>query len=343
MNVNLDFGNYNNYNVSESRISRMMQADRKSATHINLWDKIKDFFRTDKKADACKELYNLLHNTEGSDKFDSFNKLKSFASPEHQQYFTKEIYCDDVFFLIGNDKVGQSSIQKLMNISEQAPLQGMSILEQRLFLDMIDTLREKELLYSQDYRPSYIRTLMSDKHCDDLVSLYRPQEGINTPGTEWKNPKSIDYKESNLLRGLNRGSMKLLSQFSFMGYQKTASDVEFTMLHPSINYLLDSYVRPYPGQSPVTDLNSSYLKVLNETYQNYYNNKAEIDAVLKKVYDAHDGTLNISHNGVSNNKLVVSLDSAMANVFQPDDFHSDLSRSLDYIYDKWARVDEIIS
>jgi len=64
MSVSLEFGNYNNYNISESRLSLMMHANKKSAIHMSLWEQFKDLFRTEKKSEAYNELYDLLHNTE---------------------------------------------------------------------------------------------------------------------------------------------------------------------------------------------------------------------------------------------------------------------------------------
>lgn len=50
------------YTLSESRIERMLNSDnKKDAIYMGLWDKFKDFFRSEKKADVLSNLYDLLH------------------------------------------------------------------------------------------------------------------------------------------------------------------------------------------------------------------------------------------------------------------------------------------
>jgi hypothetical protein len=65
MPVSLNFGNYQNYQINESRVNRMMSSDRAEATHMGIWDKFKDLFRTEKKSDALNaqgESVNILLN-----------------------------------------------------------------------------------------------------------------------------------------------------------------------------------------------------------------------------------------------------------------------------------------
>lgn len=335
MSISLSFNGYNDCSLDDSRLSKMMEPDEAKATHVTLWEKFKDFFRADKKADAYKELYKLIHSTGGGDKLDAFNNLKKLANPECQKLFTKEIYCDEVIFHIDNKKIAQNSLQGLMGLYEQTPLHSMSMPEQRILLEMLDTLREKESLLT-DCRPSHIRTMVSNEHCCDLLDLYRPQEKIDDPGAEYKNLESIDYKEHNLLRGLNKGSMKSLSQYSFMGYQKTSSGVEFSMLHPSINFLLNSYSKA--ESSSVMDLNTSFINGLNKGYQDYNDRKNEIDNVLKKIYHHHGETLNISYQGKNNNKLVNTPFVDMPYISQVDDFADNLNHSLNATFNKWMRI-----
>lgn len=302
MGLKLSFGDYNNYHFNEKRLSKIMQSDKNQAIEVSVWDKIKDLFRTEKKEEACKQLYNLLHAADGGDRLDAFNKLKSFATPESQALFTRKIVNDEMGFYIGNEPVAKSDLQSLMSLSEQTSLCPMSEPEQHLFAGLLDTLRAKEAAYS-DYAPSYIRELAAEEHASALQKLYRPQEEPGTPATQWNNPKNVDDKEKNLLRYLNKGSMKSLSEFSFMGYQKTGSGVEFSMLHPSINYLLTSYSRDSKEGSAITSVNVGYLNQLNKTYQLYQDDKANIDAVLNKIYAAHGGTLHIAYQGTDNNGL----------------------------------------
>ena len=302
MGLKLSFGDYNNYHFNEKRLSKIMQADKNQATEVSIWDKIKDLFRSDKKEEACKQLYNLLHATDGGDRLDAFNKLKSFATPESQLLFTKAIHHDEMRFYIGSESIAKSDLQSLMSLSEQTTLCPMSESEQHVFLGLLDTLRKKEVAFS-DYAPSYIRGLAAEEHTSALQNLYRPEEDNTTPATQWNNPKNVDEKERNLLRYLNKGSMKSLSEFSFMGYKKSGSGVEFSMLHPSINYLLTSYSRDSKEGSAITSVNVGYLNQLNKTYQLYQDDKAKVDAVLSKIYFAHGGTLHIAYLNTDNNGL----------------------------------------
>ena len=343
MDIKLNFGNYNDYRIDDARISLMVSGDEKNAVKMSVWEKIKDFFRADKKSDAYQTLYHLLHDTECGDKLDSFNKLKSFATPECQGFFEKEIRHDEVLFFIKNEKVGQSSLQKLMNISEQTPLKMMSEPEQLLFLEMIDTLRQKETLYSDSYS-GFIRKKMSVEHYQDLLDLYRPQEDIDCPGTELVKVDFLNYKEKAQLYQLNNsGSTRLPDQFSSIGYQNTASGVKFSMVHPSISYLLETYSKSYYDGEPSTDFNSAQMNMLNKIYYNYNYNKNEIDLVLHKVYEIHGGTLNISSAGYTGNRIVSSPLTERAYLFQSAHSLQDLSDSLDTVFHKWTAVEDLTS
>lgn len=89
LDINLSFSRYNDFKIDDERLTSMVNGNEKSAMQISIWQMIKDFFRADKKSDAYQELYNILHNDDSSDKLDAFNKLKSFASQEYKEYFTK--------------------------------------------------------------------------------------------------------------------------------------------------------------------------------------------------------------------------------------------------------------
>jgi len=341
MDIKLNFGNYNDYRLNDARISLMINGSEKSAVQMSTWEKIKDFFRTDKKSDAYQTLYHLLHDAEGGDKLDAFNKLKSFAIPECQDFFEKEIRHNEILFFVKNEKIGQSSLQKLMNISEQTSLEAMSQPEQRLFLEMLDTLREKEASYSDSYS-GYVRLKMSDEHCYDLLDLYRPEEDVDCPGTELVNMDFLDYKEEKLLGHLNhRGGTRLPDQFSAIGYQNTASGIQFSMMHPAISYLLEAYSKSHYNGEPSTDLNSEQMNILNKVYHDYNNSKDEIDRVLHKVYEAHGGTLNISFAGRNDNRMVTSPHAEREYLFQSTHNLRDLSDSLDTIFHKWTTSEDL--
>ncbi|MCS3430983.1 hypothetical protein [Klebsiella sp. BIGb0407] len=343
MDIKLSFDRYNDFYLDDSHLAHMVNGDEKNALKISVWQKIKDYFRADKQKDAHQTLYNLIHGAEGSDKLNAFNQLKSFASPEYQDFFKKEIHCNDVLFLIKNETIGQSSLQSLMNISEQTQLHTMQESEQKLFLEMLDTLKEKESQYSDSYS-GFIRLKMSDEHCYELLDLYRPQEEVDFPGIELVDIGFLTPEEQKSLGFLNsRGGVRLHNQFSTMGYQNTASGVEFSMLHPSINYLLEVYSKSHSNGEPSTESNSTQLNDLNDTYQRYCFNKNETDQVLNKIYEAHGGTLNISFYGRSDNRMVISPHTEREYLFQSTHSLQDLSNSLDAIFHKWTTMDKIAS
>lgn len=333
MSISLDFGRYHNYEVSDSRISKMIGGDRKSATKMSLWEQFKDLFRADKKANAYHMLYSMLHDTETCDKLDAFNKLKSFAKPEHQDLFKKEIFCHSVVFFIGPERISESSIQKLINVSEQTSFPVMSMSEQRLFLNMLDTLREKESQFA-GCSPSNIRNSTSYEYCYELLNLYRPQEMFDEVGTECKMVEPLTTEDEDSLRCLNAGSMTLFSQFAFMGYQETASGVEFTMVHPLISFLQGTYIRDIDDSFSFIEMNSGFLTVLNKGYEDYHNNKVKIDSILKRIYDQHDGTLNISVSGQNRNKVVIPFD--IEYVMQDNNFLDDMQGLLSKLFNKWT-------
>lgn len=352
MSISLDFGRYNNYEISDSRMSKMIGGNRETATKISTWEQFKDLFRTDKKSDAYNELFNMLHDTERCDKLDAFNKLKSFAKPEYQPLFKKEIFCDDVVFFIGHERISESSIQKLINVSEQTYLPVMSMPEQRLFLDMLDALRKKEPLYD-DSKLSHIRHSTSYEYRHELLNLYRPQEAVDAIGTECKMAEPLTKNEEDSLRCLNAGSMTLFSQFAFMGYQETASGVEFTMVHPLISFLQGTYTRATSDFFPFTEVNSSFLTIINKGYTDYHDDKTKIDTILKRIYEQHDGILNISVSEQNRNKLVIpfdvdigtgieigaEVDTDVEYAMKDNDFSDDMQNSLSKSFNKWTNSD----
>lgn len=347
MSVSLDFGKYHNYEVSHSRLALMMDAKKETATKLSLWDKFKDLFRTDKKSTAYNELYELIHGNEHSDKLAAFNKLQQYAKPENQSLFKKEIHCDDVVFFIGQERISESSIQTLLNVRQQIPLHPMSTVEQSLFIGLLDTL-QREASLSFDSEPQAIREKVATEHSYELLDTYRCNEEVNSPKVEWNMQGVITPDECELLKNLNYGSFEISGQFGNVCYRETDLGVEFSLLHPSIIYLLESY-RQTPKDSreeyqldfPVT--NAYFLEAINENYKNYMENKSEIDKVLKKIYDAHGGTLNISLDGEGRNNILAAThyDALLKN--KEDDFAESLNRSLSEVYNKWTNPQAFLS
>ncbi|WP_438806994.1 hypothetical protein [Sodalis sp. (in: enterobacteria)] len=48
--------------IDPSRIGRLLSPDKDYATHLGIWDRIKNFFRPHNKSDALDCLYRLIHS-----------------------------------------------------------------------------------------------------------------------------------------------------------------------------------------------------------------------------------------------------------------------------------------
>lgn len=75
------------------------------------------------------------------------------------------------------------------------------------------------------------------------------------------------------------------------------------MVHPILSYLLQAYK---PSLSPdLIETNTMvFSDVLNKDYDDYQNNKREIDAILRRIYRTHDNTLFISEGPSCRNMLI---------------------------------------
>ncbi|MFM5540508.1 hypothetical protein ACET8U_23065 [Aeromonas veronii] len=109
MPVSLFFGDRQSYQINESRVNRMMSSDRAEATHMGLWDRFKDLFRSDKKSEALNELYNLLHsdNKTGFGPIATFNKLSELAGEGNENIFQIKLdnNCEDIVFFMDGKKI----------------------------------------------------------------------------------------------------------------------------------------------------------------------------------------------------------------------------------------------
>jgi len=118
MPVSLNFANYNNYQINESRVARMMNSDRVEATHMGLWDKFKDLFRTEKKKDALNELYNCVHVDNSLTKLGAFERLKGFSGEAYKDLFKIEMVQSSIECSIDRHRVCDIKLSQLMNIQE---------------------------------------------------------------------------------------------------------------------------------------------------------------------------------------------------------------------------------
>lgn len=108
-NINITFGTHNNYSIDLNRANKLMSSDIKEATHMGLWDKFKDLFRTEKKSDVLNELYNLLHsdNKTNFGPITAFNKLSELAGEGNKNKFQIKLdnNCKDIVFSIDGEKI----------------------------------------------------------------------------------------------------------------------------------------------------------------------------------------------------------------------------------------------
>lgn len=120
MSLSIQSANFNYpLEINESRIGRLLSSDKNYATYMGIWDRIKDFFRPQKKAEVLEQTYTLIHNdhlektNEHGGKLDSlrctlsaFEKLKSLAIEENKKLFRIEKnHYNGIDFYIGSTLV----------------------------------------------------------------------------------------------------------------------------------------------------------------------------------------------------------------------------------------------
>lgn len=94
--------------LSTDRIEKMIVGNKEDALYMGLWDRFKDFFRYEKKADALQEMYDLIHDhhTENQSPFLSsivaFERIKSLAHEEFQPLFNIEVDNERYHYLLNS-------------------------------------------------------------------------------------------------------------------------------------------------------------------------------------------------------------------------------------------------
>lgn len=300
MPLSLSFGNRQNYQISDSSVALMMSSSRAEATYMGPVDKIKDLFRTEKKAAVLNELYNLVHGEQGKVKLDAFNLLKTYSDETCQNTFVKKIDDSGNFlFSINGHNVGSCSLEQAMNLPEDSDLKPMEEKEKQLFLSILEKIHEKNNLML-DSSPQRRRDAVACELRDDIYNLYRPSESVESKESEWAPPAEFRDEDASEIKCLNAGTFDPTTQFSKIGYQQTMNGIEFKMMHPSISYLLGTYT----DLPDFTAVNLEFLKILNGDYAEYTENKFTIDQHLQKIFNSHQNTLNIAINGQNRNRLV---------------------------------------
>lgn len=121
MSVSINTGQ-STFEINNSRVERMMSSDKSEATHMGLWDKFMDLFRSESKAEALETLYNLLHPAEEQNgSVSTFEKLKSLAGPAYQDQFKLQYNeaKSSVDFMINDEVIHTEDASKVKNEIKQ--------------------------------------------------------------------------------------------------------------------------------------------------------------------------------------------------------------------------------
>ncbi|HCJ4672791.1 TPA: pathogenicity island 1 protein SopD2, partial [Salmonella enterica] len=136
---------------------------------------------------------------------------------------------------------------------------------------------------------------------DEVYNFMRSGEDRKMECVEWNG--TLTEEEMNKLRCLQMGSFNITTQFCKIGYWELEGEVLFDMVHPTLIYLLHAY-KPSLLSDLIETNTMLFSDVLNKDYDEYQNNKREIDSILRRIYRSHDNTLFISENSSCRNMLI---------------------------------------
>ncbi|EAM2931325.1 type III secretion system effector SopD2 [Salmonella enterica] len=319
MPVTLSFGNRHNYEVNASRLVRLMSSDKEEALYMGVWDRFKDCFRTHKKREVLEVLYSLIHGCErenqadlnvdtvGMEKIYAFAQLKQYANPSQQDRFVMrfDVSQTQVSFEIDGKVIDKCNLHRILNVSENCIFKVMEEDEEELFFKVCIKYGEKIACYPELLENFAFKLRQEvnedDEIKDEVYKLMRSGEDRKMACVEWNGTLTED--EMDKLRCLQMGSFEISTQFCKIGYWELEGEVLFDMFHPTLIYLLHGYM---PSLScDFTEANTMlFSDVLNKDYDDYQNNKREIDAILRRIYRSHNNTLFISKNSGCRNMLL---------------------------------------
>ncbi|MEM0568295.1 type III secretion system effector SopD2 [Salmonella enterica] len=319
MPVTLSFGNRHDYEVNHSRIARLMSSDKQEALYMGLWDRFKDFFRTHKKKEVLEVLYTLIHGCErenqaelnvditGMKKIHAFVQLKQYANPSQQDRFVMRFDMNQtqVLFEIDGKVIEKCNLHRLLNVSENCIFKVMEEDEEELFFKICIKYGEKIARYPEllEGFANKLKVAVNedDEIKDEVYKLMRSGEDRKMESVEWHG--TLTEEEINKLLCLQMGSFNIITQFFKIGYWELEGEVLFDMLHPTLLYLLQAYTPSL--SSDLTEANTMlFSEALNKDFDDYHNNKREIDAILSRIYRSHNNTLFISENSSCRNMLI---------------------------------------
>ncbi|QVP48702.1 type III secretion system effector SopD2 [Salmonella enterica subsp. salamae] len=319
MPVTLSFGNRHDYEVNHSRLARLMSSDKQEALYMGLWDRFKDFFRTHKKKEVLEVLYTLIHGCErenqaelnvditGMEKIHAFVQLKQYANPSQQDRFVMrfDLSQTQVLFEIDGKVIEKCNLYRLLNVSENCIFKMMEEDEEELFFKICIKYGEKIARYPEllEGFANKLKVAVNedDEIKDEVYKLMRSGEDRKMESVEWHG--TLTEEEINKLLCLQMGSFNIITQFFKIGYWELEGEVLFDMLHPTLLYLLQAYTPSL--SSDLTEANTMlFSEALNKDFDDYHNNKREIDAILSRIYRSHNNTLFISENSSCRNMLI---------------------------------------
>lgn len=319
MPVTLSFGNRHNYEINHSRIARLMSSDKEKALYMGVWDRFKDHFRTQKKQEVLEVLHTLIHGCErenqaelnvdtvGMEKIHAFAQLKQYADPSQQDRFVMrfDLSQTQILFEIDGKVIEKCNLYRLLNVSENCIFKVMEEDEEELFLKICIKYGEKIARYPEllEGFANKLKAAVNedDEIKDEVYKLMRSGEDRKMECVEWHG--TLTEEEINKLRCLQMGSFNITTQFFKIGYWELEGEVLFDMLHPTLLYLLQAYTPSL--SSDLTEVNTMlFSEALNKDFDDYHNNKREIDSILSRIYRSHNNTLFISENSSCRNMLI---------------------------------------
>lgn len=319
MPVTLNFGNQHNYEINHSRIARLMSSDKEKALYMGVWDRFKDHFRTQKKQEVLEVLHTLIHGCErenqaelnvdiaGMEKIHAFVQLKQYADPSQQDRFVMrfDLSQTQILFEIDGKVIEKCNLHRLLNVSENCIFKVMEEDEEELFFKICIKYGEKIACYPEllEGFANKLKAAVNedDEIKDEVYKLMRSGEDRKMECVEWHG--TLTEEEINKLRCLQMGSFNITTQFFKIGYWELEGEVLFDMLHPTLLYLLQAYTPSL--SSDLTEVNTMlFSEALNKDFDDYHNNKREIDSILSRIYRSHNNTLFISENSSCRNMLL---------------------------------------
>ncbi|KTA20971.1 type III secretion system effector SopD2, partial [Salmonella enterica] len=303
MPVTLSFGNRHHYEVNTSRLTRLMSPDKEEALYMGIWDRFKDCFRTHKKKEVLEVLYTLIHGCErenqaelnvdtvGMEKIHAFAQLKQYADPSQQDRFVMRFDMNQtqVLFEIDGGVIDKFNLHRLLNVSENCIFKVMEEDEEELFFKICIKYGEKIARYPEllEGFANKLKDAVNedDDVKDEVYKLMRSGEDRKMACVEWSG--TLTEEEKKKLRCIQMGSFNITTQFFKIGYWELEGEVLFDMVHPILSYLLQAY-KPSLSSDLIETNTMLFPEVLNKDFDDYQNNKREIDSILRRIYRSHN-------------------------------------------------------